>query len=472
MSTFGGLNTAFTGLNAARRGFEVTGQNVANASTPGYTRQRVQTSAAGPAAPTGPVSGVAGPGQGVTVDGIARLGSAQLDTRARHTAADAGYSAVRANTLAALETTLHEPGEHGLSARLQDFWAAWQEVSNSPGEAAPAAVLLETAGRLGAQLAGGYRAVEDLWSQVRADLGAMAEELNGTAAQVAELNGRIRSALAAGGAANELLDQRSVLTSAMAALAGGKVRDRGDGTVDVLVDGNVLVSGDSFRAVQVTGASRLGEAGDVVRLTFAQPPATPVTPDAGEIAGALSMLAAADGTGTGGALAEAAAFYDRFAAETAQAVNDLHRQGATPGGASGSSFFALDPARPALSLAVIPTAAAQIAAGAPGAGALSGEVADRISQLGDGEQSPDAAWSAFVVRTGVATRTELQRAELAGLAADSAAAAQLAHASVDLDEENVNLLAYQHAYQGAARVMTAIDEMLDILINRMGLVGR
>ena len=49
---------------------------------------------------------------------------------------------------------------------------------------------------------------------------------------------------------------------------------------------------------------------------------------------------------------------------------------------------------------------------------------------------------------------------------------QLANASVDLDEENVSLLMYQHAYQGAARVMTAVDEMLDVLINRTGLVGR
>ena len=43
---------------------------------------------------------------------------------------------------------------------------------------------------------------------------------------------------------------------------------------------------------------------------------------------------------------------------------------------------------------------------------------------------------------------------------------------VDLDEENVNLLSYQHAYQGAARVLTAVDEMLDTLINRVGRVGR
>ncbi|NKX51333.1 flagellar hook-associated protein FlgK, partial [Arthrobacter deserti] len=75
-------------------------------------------------------------------------------------------------------------------------------------------------------------------------------------------------------------------------------------------------------------------------------------------------------------------------------------------------------------------------------------------------------------RIGAAARTDLRQAELAGLASDSARTLQLSNASVDQDEENVNLLSFQHAYQGAARVMTAVDEMLDTLINRTGVVGR
>ena len=61
---------------------------------------------------------------------------------------------------------------------------------------------------------------------------------------------------------------------------------------------------------------------------------------------------------------------------------------------------------------------------------------------------------------------------MTGLALDAATALQQSQTGVDLDEETANLLTYQHAYQGAARVLTAIDEMLDVLINRTGLVGR
>ena len=76
------------------------------------------------------------------------------------------------------------------------------------------------------------------------------------------------------------------------------------------------------------------------------------------------------------------------------------------------------------------------------------------------------------MRIGVASKTEQQQSDLADLASSAAVNAQLSNSSVDLDEENMNMLAFQHAYQGAARVMTAVDEALDILINHTGLVGR
>jgi flagellar hook-associated protein 1 FlgK len=135
-------------------------------------------------------------------------------------------------------------------------------------------------------------------------------------------------------------------------------------------------------------------------------------------------------------------------------------------------FFQVDSRRPAQTLSVTPSDAADIASGAPGAGGRDGTIADRIAQLGVSADSPSAAWSSLVTTIGVATRSALQQASLADLAATSAVNMQLSNSAVDLDEENVNLLMFQHAYQGAARVLTAVDEMLDTLINRTGIVGR
>ena len=474
MSTFGALNTAYTGLVAAKAGLDAVGQNLVNANTPGYTRQRVATSAVPALASAGLFSGGVRPGQGVTVDGIQRLDDAGLDARVRTTSALSGYTSTRADALSTLESSLNEPGTNGLSAQLQKFWSAWGDVSNQAGEQAPAGVLLGEAASLVTQLQTGYRAVDDQWSALRGSLDGMAAELNTAAAAVADLNGRIRSSLAAGQSANELLDRRDVLTASIAKLAGGVVRPNEDGTVDVLVGGNALVSGTTANAVKVAGATRMADAAaDPARVEWAYRPGAAIALEGGSIAGAVSTLAPADASGTGGALAEAAAGYNAFAVTLAQRVNAVHQTGTTPTGATGLDFFAIDASQPAaLGLSVVPTGVGQIATGAAGAGGTDGSVADAISQLGTGPDAVDKQWAAFVVRIGVASHTEKQQSDLADLATTSAVNAQVAGASVDLDEENMNMLSFQHAYQGAARVMTAVDEAIDVLINHTGIVGR
>lgn len=472
-STFGSLNASLTGLTAARQSSAITGQNVANAGTEGYTRQRVQTSAVGPVAQTGLFASGPTAGQGVSIDAINRLGNSFLDTRVRATASDAGYSAARAEALLKLEDIMQEPGENGLSAKLQDVWAAWQNVANDAGEAAPGSVLLEEAGALTAQLSHGYAQIESQWSLQRKQLDSLTAELNAVASQVAELNGRIRSALNAGSPASELMDQRSVLTGSIASLAGGEVRDADDGTLEVLIGGNAIVSGDSSRPVQLTGGYRMQDAAAApVQLEWAHRPGTPITLAGGTIGGALSVLAPAE-NGKGGEIAEAAASYNTFAVTLAAAVNSVHRKGQTPDGTTGLDFFTFHPdLPPALGLTVVPKDVSGIAAGTPGSGGRDGSVADAISQIGVAPSSPDALWAGFVTKLAVTARTDVQRSELAATANASAVTMQLSSASVDLDEESVNLLTYQHAYQANARVMTAIDEMLNVLINQTGLVGR
>lgn len=475
MSTFGGLNAAYSGLVAARKGLDVVGQNIANANTQGYTRQRVETSALGPTAQTGMVAGGIRIGQGVSVDGVARLGSAQLDAQVRFSSGTAGYTAVRANSMSALEGSLREPGENGLSARLGEFWAGWQNLANGADTPAPAALLLGTAAEIVGQVKQGYQAVSTEWSSVRADVNGMVSELNTAATQVADLNARIRSTLASGGSANEMLDQRNALTTTIAALTGATVRDKADGTIDVLIGGNALVSGDKAHALAVTGAANMTAAmtdtTNDPRLVWQESDrsGTPVVVDSGEIAGALSML------GNAGPIVGAANSYNSFATDLATKVNDVYGTDS-----NGASFFTVGPGAAAVNLSVVPTTGSEVRAGDSSLGAYDGSIADAIAQLGAGKavdangpvESPDAVWSAFVTAIGVATQSQLQQAGVASSSATSAAGQQLANSSVDLDEENVNLLMYQHAYQGAARVMTAVDQMLDTLINRTGLVGR
>ena len=468
MSTFSGLNTAYTGLVAARQGLNVVAQNIANANTEGYTRQRVGTSSTGALTRTGLLTGGVQIGQGVSVDAIARLGDLHLDARVRVAAGAAGYSSVRAGTMAGLEASLREPGENGISAQLQEFWAAWQDLSNRPDDPAAGAVVLEEAGTLAAMVGRGYQDVAGQWARVRSDVGTMAADLNSAASQVAGLNEKIRFAVANGGSANELIDQRNQLTTTIAALTGATVRETGDGQVDVLLGGNALVAGSTAHSVRVSGPDTLG-AGAGVQLEWASRQNTPLVLDGGKIAGALSMLGSAAGDGP---LQAAAGNYNLFAEKLAGAVNGVYADAPSNPDGTPRAFFTYTPGSAASSLQVIPAGSGELAAGAADKGPLDGSIADKVSQLGLGAQSPDKFWTDMVTGIGVAARTELRQSELADLASDSAQSMQLSNASVDLDEENVNLLSYQHAYQGAARVMTAVDEMLDTLINRTGVVGR
>ncbi|MDY1004503.1 flagellar hook-associated protein FlgK [Curtobacterium sp. CFBP9011] len=480
VSTFGSLQTAYSGLSAARAGLDVTGQNMANVGTTGYTRQRIVQTEVGAPAQTGFVRGTAAlAGQGVSVDAIARLASSTLDTRVRFSAGAAAYADTRATALDQLETGLHEPGADGLSAKLDGLWSAWSDLATHLDDPGSASALIGAAKTVAAALSAGSSAIDAQWSATRSALATQVGQLNDAAKQVADLNGAIRTAVASGGTVNELLDQRDQLTEKIATLTGASVRDNGDGTVDVVIGGNPLVQGTTARGVTLDGPPTLGAMNttgtgqpSAPSLRWVGGSVGPVALGGGSIAGGLSLLAPANDAHTGGALAEASAAYDRVATDLATTVNARHATGTTPSGATGTAFFALAAGVPAAQgLSVVPTDGSGLATRSA-TGHLDASVLTAIAGIGSGAGGPDATWATFVTGVGSASRTASSESTLTGLALTNARTQQQSSAGVDMDEENVSLLAYQHAYQGAARVLTAVDEMLDTIINRLGLVGR
>lgn len=468
MSSFSGLRLAESALSAARAGMTVTGQNIANQTTTGYTRQRVDQAPLTGVGQTGLWKSGLGIGGGVSVTGVARLGDAVLDARVRDALSTSGFWSARATAAARAESTMAEPTADGLAANLDRFWAGWSDLANTP-EPAAAQVVLTNAQVLVGQIAAGYQAVAGQWGDLRGQVDRDIADVNAVAGQVATLNGQIRDALHAGRNANELIDQRNVLAQQLSSAIGATGVVESDGTLTLRVDGNALVSGDSSRSLQVSGPREISDAGRIV-VSWADRPDVPVAVGGGVIGGTISALApAADG----GTLAGVAAAYNDTAAALAAAVNDVHRTGVTAGGAAGGDFFALDTTGPAaLGLSVVPTGLDQLALAAPGAGAKDTTIADRISALGASATGPSKTWATFVTGFAVAVAGDLQRADIADMGAVAAVTAQQSNASVDGDEETINLLTYQTAYQAAARVLTAMDEALDLLINRTGLVGR
>ncbi len=468
MSTFSGIGTAASALAAARRGMDVVGQNIANQKTEGYTRQRVTAHAVN-VAQLGRFSSGVSAGNGVAVDGIVRLGDDMLDGRVRAAVAASGYWSTRALAATTAEAALAEPTADGLSARLSKFWSGWQDLANTPDSGAARAVLLESGKELAEHIASGYRAVSEQWTDGRAAVDRTVEQVNAAAAQIAALNLEIRDALSSGRSANELIDRRAVLAEDVAGMSGATATLESDGTMTVRLDGNALVSSGDARRLTASGPASIEAAGRV-SIAWADAPGVTVTVAAGQLGGMLSVLApAADG----GMLAGLARTYDTLATTLAERVNAQHRAGATSAGQPGGDFFAIDPSTPpALGLRIVVGSAADLALAAPGAGANDASNADALSQLGRGPGAPDALWTDQVMSFGVSTAGDVQRARLAETTTATAVSAQQSVAAVDGDEETISLMTYQSAYQAAARVLTAVDEALDVVINRMGLVGR
>lgn len=475
MSTFSGLSTALSSLIAQRQALEVSGQNIANANTVGYTRQRADlTSVEALSAPTLYSTG-SGVGNGTRLTGISRLGDMFLDARLRSETSSSSFQAAQATALSRLESTLTEPADTGVSAALAKFWTGWQDVGNTPDDTAARTVLLGNAAALTSQISTGYRAVETQWNQLRTELGTVVTDVNTTATAVADLNEQIRSILVSGGSANELVDQRSQLVTTLSGLVGATAREREDGTLDVMVAGNALVRGNRAEEIAVVGAytmaGGIGEPPvvlDPVGMVWADG-GTPLSLEGGQLASHVATLSP---TGT---LAAAIGTWNSLATSLSTNVNALHQTGRdlqTPP-TTGNDFFALAAGTPAaLGLSVAVTDPSAVAAADPTRGALDGSWADAISQLASAPGGPDQLWQDFVVGLGVQTKSASQRATVLEAARSTAENLQLSQASVDVDEESVNMLAYQRAYEGAARVLTAMDEMLDQLINRTGVVGR
>jgi flagellar hook-associated protein 1 len=465
-STFGLLSTAASGIRAARAGMDVVGQNIANINTAGYTRQRVETSALAPLSGANILDTTFRVGAGVSIDGVQRLGDALLERRVQTTTADSGNAWVLTTVYSALEAGISEPSENGLSAAMSTFWSAWQDVASQPTNDSIRGVLLEEGRALATRISQTASAVETQWSGIRMDLDSSISEVNALATRFANLNTQITALAAAGGSTNELLDEQARLAGELAERTGATLRRQPDGSADVVLGGNALVSGGTARQLVVTGPTTPEVAG-TVQVEWAHHPGAAVELANGQAAGRLEALSA------GGPLRAQLGALDQVATALATKVNALHQTGATRAGATGLDFFSFAPGVSAAhGLRLVPTSVDAIAAATPATGGAGGQVADAIAQLRGATDGPDAVWSRYVVALGTASRAADARSVLADQAAAGAVATLTSQSGVDMDEETISLMTYQTAYQGAARVLTAVDEMLDVLINRTGLVGR
>lgn len=443
-----GIYQAASGLDAARYGMSVVSQNMANATTPGYTRQ----TAALTAVDMSPVSGIStgrGSMGGVAINGTTRNTDVVLDARLRTEDAKSALADTGKAQLQAVESVLGEPSDSGLSVQLDKFWNSWATVAANPSSEAARTVLLRNAGSVAATLNTMSAGLSDTAAGVSLSLGTDVDSLNTAAGRLAALNGQIAVGAAVGGNVNSLLDERDTLLGTMSSLAGVTVNLDPNGVAQVSLGGQSLVSGVVATSASVDAAGTVSVGG------------TPVAVAGGSMAARITALTTT--------LPTYKATLDSVAASLADTVNTAMTGGYDAGGAAGTAMFS---GSTAADIAVSLTDPMGIAAsGVPGGG-RDNSVAIAMSQAALRPGSADALFSALVGNVASASAAAQQRADTQDAVHGYVTNIKTAMSGVSFDEEATNMMAFQQAFNASSRVLTAIDSMLDTLINRTGLVGR
>ncbi len=466
-STFGGLSTAMNALMAQRQALDVTGQNIANVNTPGYTRQRADLSEIASAGRSGLYAVAQAPGWGATVTDVARLADALVDARQRTAHSDQANLNDVATTMSAIEQVMNEPSTNGLSTQLTAYWSAWHDVANAPGDTSTRAALLAKAQTVAGTLNTASQQLTTYWSGQHDQAQALVNDVNTTAESVADLNQRIVTAKLSGGQVNELTDQRDQLVLHLSELTGASVRPHDDGSVDVMVGGSPLVHGPHAEQLVLSGATSVTQAG-TTPVSFTWASGGVATIGSGRLGASLQAL----NTTIPGTLAS----YDTVAATLASSVNAVHATGMDLDGNATGAFFGTSDASATVTASNITVAITDprkvASATLAGSANLDGSLADRLAQLATSTTGADSAWKTAVANVGVQAARATTQASTASTVAQNADADRSSASGVSLDEELTNMLTYQRAYEGASRLLTTLDQNLDTLINRTGVAGR
>lgn len=229
------MNASTIGISAllaGQRGLAVAGQNIANATTPGYRRQGVNLGA----------RETAGLGSGVDVVSITRYESPPLRAAILRGNSDEAAAATQRDVQQQLETALGE-SPNDVSGRTEDLFNKLERLSAKPADAALRREFVASAGQLASQLNAVAGDLDKLKSGVGNQAFQQVEQVNGLTTKIADLNTRIYNAEVAGDQAPELHDQRDQLVDDLSKLVDFRVTQQSHGVVTLTNAGAPLVVG-------------------------------------------------------------------------------------------------------------------------------------------------------------------------------------------------------------------------------------
>lgn len=431
------LGIGASGVRAYQGALSTTSDNIANAGTTGYVRRtpvlREVASVTGGGAVTP---------AGVRLGLVDRAADSFRSSAVRTSGSDLARSETGMVWLDRIEQVL---GNSALGDRMAAFFNAAQGVAANPSAEAPRAVMLEQANALATAFRATGAGLAQAASDIEGEAHNAAGDLSAAAQALAKVNGAIGRS---GGAASPaLLDERDRLLESMSALVDVSVSFDAAGRATVkagAAGGPVLVAGDQAASV---GVSRGGQGALQFHLVMSGE-ASVIPAQGGAMAGMV------DGAQR---VADAKASLDQLAVDFADGVNAVQAGGHDLSGAPGAPMFA---GTDAASLTLALDDGAGIAAATPGSGAQgNGNMAILAGLRGSGNFEGRLTGLQSANGAAMAARQTVVDAQAA--IHDGAVAARDSLSGVNLDEEAVNLLRFQQAYQASARVIQVARETLD-----------
>ncbi len=459
-----GISIALQAVLTHSQVLEITQHNIANASTKGYRRQSAILTAEVPNSINGAEyrTGAGQRGNGVTIDRIQRFSLSFFDGRYRAVSSEAGSWEAQTGILSQLETALAENSDDGLIPKLDQFWSGWQALSNDPTNSSLRTILLTDAGSLATAFNRRSTQITQMRSDQNLVVASQVDEVNALAGEIAQLNENIARVISVGEQPNDLLDRRDLALDRLAVLSGAVSSEQKNGEMLVTVGGHVLVVGH-----------------DAIKLeTRTNPADTAVTdiywsdnqkfdPPGGEMKGTLDvrdkiLVSQWNGLNT-------------MSAGLISQVNTIHSGGFGLNNITGLNFFN---GTDASSITVNPlldtlSVATSSAVDQAGDNSIALQIAGlkTVKGMKAGTATLNEFYNSQITELGVTIKRAMDNSYQHGLIVQALGNQRESVAGVSLDEEAANMAKTQKAYQAAARVLTAYDDLLDMVINRMGRVG-
>lgn len=453
-SPFHGIQLASSALRSFQRAMDVSGHNLANVNTRGYSRQIVEFSSSEPT--TFFANGVRPLGTGTGISGLSRARESFLESRMHAALSDQGRSQVLAENMIQIEAAYNETDGNGISDALDKFFNAWSALGSSPNDLSARITMKQAAMTLTARVRETYQRLEAAETQTNLSAQDTITRVNELATEVHQLNKQIVAQRALGTFSPDLEDQRDLALQELSQLVPISTQANETGSVAVTVANFPLVQEFEIKPFPTTL--------DPVNQTVTDGTFT-VPIRGGKLLGQLQSLQRNEVAMTD---------LDNLANALRTQINAIHSTGTNRLGNTGVNFF--NDAAPQtgavdfeLSAEVLASAdaIATSTSGNAGDGSLALQLAglrdDPFASLGNktfGAYLRDGV-SEIASETLYFNQTYSTHAAIV-----EQVDAQIQSVSgVNLDEEMADLVRFQRSYQAAAKVLSILDQTTEELIN-------